>query len=340
MKNWKLWVGLLISAGSLYLVMRGLKLPDLWTALRMARYEWLIPGVIVYFFVVWARTWRWHYMLRPIKRVSLTRLFPVVCIGYMGNNVYPARAGEFIRSYVLRRKEDVSMSASLATVAVERIFDGVIMLLFVFISLPLVPMTALARQIVIFGSIAFFGALLVLFVFAIRPQWAQAVYNPVIDRVVPQRFRTPVKGVLDRFMEGLKSLRSPRDVGMIFVTSLVIWLGETVKYWFVMHAFNFSVPFYVLMLMNGVVNLATTIPSSPGYVGTFDLPGIEVLVSYGVQRTIASAYTLVLHAALWFPITALGAFFMWKEQVSWRDFGAAAAGKKGNVTRDTTEVRS
>jgi len=102
---------------------------------------------------------------------------------------------------------------------------------------------------------------------------------------------------------------------MIFVTSIVIWLAETVKYWFVMHSFYFAVPFYVLMLMNGVVNLATTIPSSPGYVGTFDAPGIEILDSFGVNRDIATAYTLVLHAALWFPITALGAYYMWRENL-------------------------
>jgi uncharacterized protein (TIRG00374 family) len=111
---------------------------------------------------------------------------------------------------------------------------------------------------------------------------------------------------------------------MVFVTSLVIWLTETVKYWFVMHGFGFTVPFYVLMLMNGVVNLATTIPSSPGYVGTFDAPGIEVLKTFGVSGEMAAGYTFVLHAALWFPITVLGAYYMWRESVSWKDFAAAS----------------
>jgi hypothetical protein len=111
---------------------------------------------------------------------------------------------------------------------------------------------------------------------------------------------------------------------MIFATSLVIWLLETVNYWFVMRAFGFQVPFYVLMLMNGVVNLATTIPSSPGYVGTFDAPGIKVLESFGVSGALAAGYTLALHAELWLPITLLGMFFMWRESVSWKEFGAAA----------------
>ena len=84
-----------------------------------------------------------------------------------------------------------------------------------------------------------------------------------------------------------------------------------------MQAFPFEVNFFALMLMNGIVNLATTIPSAPGYVGTFDAPGIAVLVAYGIGKPVAVAYTLVLHAALWFPITALGLYYMAREGISW-----------------------
>jgi uncharacterized protein (TIRG00374 family) len=323
LKRWQFWLGVMISAVFLYLALRGLELDRAWLAIRTASYWWIIPGVAVYFFGVWARTWRWHYMLRPIKAVSLVRLFPVVVIGYMGNNVYPARAGELIRAYVLRKKEAVSVSASLATIIVERIFDGVIMLLFVFVSLPLTPMPEELRRVVVLFSLLFFGALAVFFVIAASPTRSQAVYNWFIARLVPPRFQDLARGLLDRFMDGLHCLRSGRDVLMIFVTSLVIWLAETVKYWFVMHSFDFSVPFYVLMLMNGVVNLATTIPSAPGYVGTFDAPGIEVLEQFGVARAVATSYTLVLHAALWLPITLLGFYYMGRESISWEDFGIA-----------------
>jgi uncharacterized protein (TIRG00374 family) len=323
LKRWQFWLGVMISAVFLYLALRGLELDKAWLVMKTASYGWIIPGVVVYFFGVWARTWRWHYMLRPIKAVSLVRLFPVVVIGYMGNNVYPARAGELIRAYVLRKKEAVSISASLATIIVERIFDGVVMLLFVFVSLPLTPMPEGLRQVVVLFSLLFFGALAVFFVIAANPARSQAVYNWFIARLVPTRFQDLARGLLDRFMDGLHCLRSGKDVLMIFVTSLVIWLAETVKYWFVMHSFDFSVPFYVLMLMNGVVNLATTIPSAPGYVGTFDAPGIEVLEQFGVNRAVATSYTLVLHAALWLPITLLGFYYMGRESISWEDFGIA-----------------
>ncbi len=116
-------------------------------------------------------------------------------------------------------------------------------------------------------------------------------------------------GFVDRFLGGLASLRSPADVAMVLVTSVVIWLLETGKYWFVMHAFPFQVSYFALMLMNGIVNLTTTLPSAPGYVGTFDAPGIALLEAYGVTPEVAAGYTLILHAALWLPITLVGAYY-------------------------------
>ena len=91
--------------------------------------------------------------------------------------------------------------------------------------------------------------------------------------------RGGVGGWAARFRDGRHGLRGAAAGARVFVTSLVSWLAETVKYWFVMHSFPFAVPFFVLMLMNGVVNLATTIPSSPGHVGTVDPPGLEVRVA-------------------------------------------------------------
>ncbi len=124
-------------------------------------------------------------------------------------------------------------------------------------------------------------------------------------------------------MLGLRSLSEPSDVIMIFFTSVIIWLLETVKYWFVMHAFDFSVSFIVLMLMNGLVNLATTLPAAPGYIGTFDTPGIKTLETFGVDPSIAASYTFTLHAALWVPVTLLGAFFFWREHLKMSDIEAA-----------------
>lgn len=324
MRSWKLWVGLAVSAVFLWLALQGLDLAEFWHVLRQANYWWIVPGVGVYFVTVWVRTWRWRSMLAHVKPIPTHRLFPVVVIGYMGNNVYPARAGEVLRSYVLRRKEGVAMSASLATVVLERLFDGLVMLFFVFATLPFAPLPEFYRSLVISFS-AIFGVALVAFVLlAARPARIGRLYALAVDRLIPARLRPQVHGLFDRFIVGLQSLRSPREMLTIFLTSTLIWLGETLKYWFVMHAFPFEVSFPVLMLMTAVVNLFTTIPSTPGYVGTFDAPGIAVLTQFGVPQAIATGYTLVLHVALWLPITLLGAILMLRESIGWDDMERAA----------------
>jgi uncharacterized protein (TIRG00374 family) len=160
----------------------------------------------------------------------------------------------------------------------------------------------------------------------------------VSRKVLPARIRTPMDTLYARFMEGLQCLNSGQDVVMIFLTSIVIWLLETIKYWFVMHAFDFSVSFLVLMLMNGLVNLATTLPSAPGYIGTFDTPGIETLVAFGVERNIAASYTFTLHAALWLPVTLLGGYFFWRAQMRWSDFAEAQEEEARSAERETRSV--
>lgn len=324
MKRWQFWLGLLISLVFLYLALKGLQLQELGAAIRDANYIWLIPGVTVYFVAVWARAWRWHYLLRPLKSLKISELFPTVCIGYFGNNILPARAGELLRAVILKKDEQVPISASLATILVERVFDGVVMLAFVFVNLPeLARLTSSSgflgdiRTLAVVGTVVFIGVLIIFLIAAMYPERSGRILERILRKVLPQRHQEKIIGFFERFIGGLAALRSPRGAWMVFLTSLVIWLLETAKYWFLMHAFPFTVSFFALMLMNGIVNLATTIPSAPGYVGTFDAPGIAVLQAYQVSKTTAAAYTLVLHAALWLPITALGGYYLFKKGIHW-----------------------
>ncbi len=330
MKRWQIWFGILISAIFLYLVLRKIDFTLLWQVLITANYWWLIPGVAVYFVALWVRSWRWHYLLRPLKAIPTRKMFPIVTMGYAFNNIFPARAGEILRSVVLKHEQDVPISASLATIIIERVFDGIVMLAFVFVNLSeLTRLTSVAidfgkfkfgiQEVAIWGSIAFFGVLAIFLVAAMFPSSTDRLVTWIVEHFIPVRIQEKTLGISRRFLEGLESLRSPFDVLMVFLTSVLIWLLETVKYWFVMHAFSFSVSFFALMLMNGVVNLATTIPSAPGYLGTFDLPGIAVLQAYNIPREVAASYTFVLHFALWFPVTALGLYYMVREGISWKE---------------------
>ena len=94
LKRWHIWLGVAISAVFLYLAFRKVDFSLVWQYLKQAQWSWVLLGLAVYFFGVLLRAWRWQILLNPLKRLPIRRLFPVVAIGYMGNNVYPARAGE------------------------------------------------------------------------------------------------------------------------------------------------------------------------------------------------------------------------------------------------------
>ncbi len=324
MKRWYFWVGIAISVLFLFLALRGLNLPQIWESIQGANLIWLLPAVLVYFVDVLFRSLRWQILLRPAIRLKLQDVFPVITIGYLGNNIFPARAGELLRAIVLKRRNQIPISTSLATIVVERIFDGVVMLGFIFFNLAALSEVSNSsgfigsiRSLALWGAIAFLGALIVFTLAAIFPVPVEKAFIKIINTLFPQSWREPAANIIHRFMGGLESLRSPREAVLVLVTSIAIWLLETLTYWFVMQAFPFTVSLFALMLMNGIVNLSTTLPSAPGYIGVFDAPGIALLSAFGISPEIAAGYTLLLHATLWLPITLVGAYFFTREGLDW-----------------------
>jgi uncharacterized protein (TIRG00374 family) len=329
----------LVSALFLYLALRGLQFNLIFDAVKSAELVWLLAVVPIYFTSVWFRSLRWNYLLRPIKHIPTKAVFSVVAMGYMGNNIFPARAGELLRSVVLKRRYEIPISASLASIIVERIIDGVVMLGFIFFNLTeLNKLTDSSgfvgsiRALALWGSIAFIGALLFFLIAAKFPDKTAAFIRRAA-KIVPEKWREKILDIGLRFITGIEALNSWKSLTMVLATSVVIWLLETSVYYVVMRAFPMQVSFFGLMLMNGILNLSTTLPSAPGYIGTFDAPGIALLSAYGVDKTLAAGYTLVLHAALWLPVTLLGAYYFAGEGLNWtKDLEAARAEKEGKAT--------
>jgi uncharacterized protein (TIRG00374 family) len=315
MKRWYFWIGVIISVFFLFLALRGLELGTVWDTIQRATYWWLIPAVLVYFLAVLARTWRWHYLLQPVKPIPTREIFAPVCIGYMGNNVFPARAGELLRAVVLKRQLEVSISASLATILVERIFDGIVVLGFVFLNIGSVITKDEFRYITLWGAAIFITVFLILLLAAIFPHNIKSIVKKTVNIISPVIWREKLISFFSRFIDGLSSLRSPKALTKVLGVSLVIWIIESSVYWLVMQAFSFNVGFLNLVFLNGVVNLVTTLPSAPGYIGTFEAPGIAILKLFEVPGAEAAGFMLVLHAVLWLPITLVGAALLFKSGI-------------------------
>src|SRR5579863_9989320 len=121
MLNKKLvWFGFAFMAAMFFLLLRNIDWKDLWSAFAQFRAIWIIPSLAVYLLGYIIRGFRWEVLLSPIKKCNFQSLFPTLVIGFMANNLLPARAGEFVRAYLNGTKEKISRSASLATILLER----------------------------------------------------------------------------------------------------------------------------------------------------------------------------------------------------------------------------
>ncbi|MEA2575473.1 MAG: glycosyltransferase 2 family protein [Chloroflexia bacterium] len=343
-KSRRFIIGLVISVVFLAWALSQEDLGKVFATIGGMNWVSLVPALVLYFLGVWVRAVRWRILLRPLRpNLSLFKTFEVVVIGYMANNVLPARIGELVRAYVLSKRENVRKTPTLATIVVERIFDGLVMigfvasaLLFVILFNPDILSVGTGHTFgtlivnwspyIVLGAAAFL-AFLVFFVAIASSQRRMEGLLRFGLRFVPGRLHERVERLATAFIVGLGSLRSITNLVMVFALSITAWLLEAGMY-FAIGNWGFGltgsdaqpVPFYAYVLATGIVNLSTLIPQAPGYVGVFEVVGIGVLVgAFGVARGAATSYVFLLHAALYLPVTLLGVFFLARESLSWRE---------------------
>ncbi len=121
-------MGVGISALFLWLAFRKVDFGGVTSALSQANWIWILGRLLLYLIPTWLRALRWKLLLKPLKDLPLPTVAEVMVIGYMGNNIYPARAGRVLRSVLLKQKEDIEISGSLATIFVERLFDAIVVM--------------------------------------------------------------------------------------------------------------------------------------------------------------------------------------------------------------------
>ena len=330
LKSRGFWIGIAVSVGLVGLFVYGEKdnFDDIRSAFRDANYPLALASLPVYFAGLWMRTIRWRYLLRPVKQVSTLRLFPVVIVGLMANNLIPARAGELARAYVLGQRERISKTTSLGTIAVDRLFDGVTLVPMMLIVAAFAGSDA-SFDVPVLGSLNFAGlgavmavlfgiALAVLFYLAFSHRGRRQLHR-LLTSLAPKRVHESIERLLDSFYEGLHALRSPADLGVAWVMSLISWSLEATMYYMVARAFGINEGFHVFLLLTAAANLAIAIIASQGGVGPFELVVSKTVVAFGAGSGIASAYAIGLHALLLFPIIAIGLYLIWSMKLTFGD---------------------
>lgn len=349
--NRRFWIGVLITAGFLALLVVRVGPSRIGTALADANYVYVAPGIAVYFVSLYFRAFRWRYLLSPFATLHTWRLYPVVAVGYMANNILPLRLGELARSYYLARRESVQASTGLATILTERLFDGLTLLFFFALAAAFLPVAGLTDRIseetqlpiwlISVSAIAPFVSVLGLVITASRsPGLFMRVLSTVTGRL-PRSVGEVVSSLASRFLAGFSGLHQPKRLAAIFALSLPIWLAEATMYYIIAFGFGLQDYFESLFLMTVAVflvtaasNLATSVPSSPGSVGPFEFFAVLTLVFLGVGAGVASAYAIVLHIALLLPVIVLGLIILGRESISLRQL----THPQRDGTQNTTSV--
>jgi uncharacterized protein (TIRG00374 family) len=306
----------------LALALRNVDLTAVWQAIVAADYRWLLPAAAFVSAGYLIRTGRWQSILWPVLRAPYWVCFRCLILGFAANNVLPARVGEVIRAYSLRQKTGTSATLGVATVVVERVFDGVTLLALMAIALQVaaIPADDERLRLVEAVSIAIFAtALVVLIALLVLRERALALVA-WLARPLPARFEARVQAMAASFIVGLECMQRPGALVRIVPLSVLVWLCEAAAYGCVARAFSVDLtpPQFVsaVLFLTVFVNLGIMVPSAPGFIGTFQFFARLALVPFGVAPDIAFGLAVVAHALQYGLVTGAGLVVMWREHLS------------------------
>lgn len=309
---WQITLGLAVSALLLWWVLRGTSLTEVAVELQRAAPGPILLGVVLGTACFGLRVFRWQVLLRAHNGAELPAgaLWHATAIGFMANNVLPFRAGELVRVYAAHRLAGVGFTASLASVAAERLFDGftVVALLAVGLFWAGLPQETQVAGITL-GHATTLACLVVLALSVAAGCFVAwpARGEHVIRALLPAgRLADRLAGMLAGLHHGLSALRSPARILAAAIWSLLIWTLNALSFYAMYAAFAIDMSFAGTLLMQGLLMIGISVPSTPGYLGAFEAPIRLTLGFYDVPAAAAASYALTYHFSTFLPITLLG----------------------------------
>lgn len=308
-------LGIVISIVFLYLAVRKVNFTETVLALEKANYWFMIPNILFVILGMWIRAIRWKFMVNPIKKVSLQSLFRSTLIGFMAINLLPARIGEFVRAYSLGKKEKISKSATLATIALERIFDLLALLVVLWFTLVLFPTPELIKKIGYLTLLIVAGVMLLLVFLKTKTNLTLNFLEKIFFFVKKSLF-DKFRQLIFRFVSGLAVLDHFSSVLWIMAISLVLWFATALSNYFIFLAFDLHPPIYASFILLILVILGVSLPSSPGFIGTFQLACVIALSFFKIDKSTAFSFSIILWLCNYVPVTLLGLYYLRLEHFS------------------------
>jgi uncharacterized protein (TIRG00374 family) len=327
--DWKAALGIAISIAALYYVFRDQDLGALVGEVRRADPFYFALATVAATGVFWIRAWRWKALLDSVRPDTTFRSrFAATTIGFMGNNLFPARVGEFMRPLALARAEQLPVVSCFTSLVLERMFDAltVIALLFLSTALPGLPGFQGAEPHTtraVFVGVAMIALLAVLVPFVIWPDRAVRGAERVVGRL-PERVRRPIIDSLEAFLKGAGALRDPVLLLRAGGWSLVLWLFNAFGFWLAFRAFDLPFSFTAALFFQGMLVIAVAIPSAPGFFGLYEGMAKIVLVGmWSADTTKSMAFASAYHIAGFIPVTLIGLYYANRLGISAQDAAAS-----------------
>lgn len=316
--DWRSALGIILSICLLVWALWGVDYVAVASQLREANLPLLLLAAFVATIIFWLRAIRWQIILSPIQEgIPIPPLWRSTVIGVMVSNLIPARVGEVARAYALTREiPSVPFPAAFASIAVDRVFDAVVLLLLMFIAMfdPAFPQGAeiggqpVASLLRGWGTLAilvFCGALYAVVFF---PDRIIGVFELFARRVAPQ-YEERGRELLKAFAAGLGVLRSPRRFAAVFVWTLLHWLVNGFAYWLAFKAVRVDVPASAGLFMQALIGIGVALPSSPGFFGVFEKAAEIGLAFYGIPKSLAVTWAIAFHIVTFIPVTVIGLIY-------------------------------
>ena len=327
--GWRGALGLVLSAALLVWALWDVDFHHVAQALARSNLGLLLLSAVVATLAVPLRAMRWQVILSPIvRRPPFGPLWRSTAIGVMVNNVVPARAGEIARAFAVTRElPAIPFSASLASLAVDRVFDAVAILALMLLATldPAFPANESIGRWAGFGIVAVAGLLAALYVVVFFPRLLVDLVGALARRAVP-RLEYRVRGMLLAFASGLGVLRHPGRFAAVLAWTVLHWLVNALAFWIGFVALDVDVPASAALFLQGVIGFGVAVPSAPGFLGTFEASAKIGLAVYGVSAETAVTWALGYHILSFIPITLIGAWYFSRLRLHFSDLGSAAPG--------------
>jgi hypothetical protein len=331
MKQWRFWLGIIISLVCLILVLWNIDYREVLQALGEANYIWLIPAALPFAGTIASKVLRWQLLFPgDHSRIRHGKLLSALMISYALNTILPARLGELARAYVIGESENLSKSLAFSTIVVEKVLDVLTLLLFLVLLLPFVTLPSWIQQSALVMAPVFVCLFIVLLALAYQRKRTLALASSVLKHL-PQFGADRLLAYLDSALSGFDVLGTLKANLLLWAWSIAVWATSGLFMLVVMVAFDIKAPPAAAFLLLCVTSLGMTVPSSPGYIGVYHWLVVSTLQIFGVERELALSFAFALHAITFLPLTLLGIFYMMRENYSLQRI------EQGALARPATE---